>query len=300
MKVTLPMLALAGFATTAAAQQVEVPTFAGPVDVATSPQRVVAFDLAAIDSLDALGVTVDGVPDFTPPAYLADAMDGITTVGTLFEPDFEALAVMAPDLIIAGGRSQTQVDALSRVAPTLDMTISETVIDDAIARVIAYGQIFDKAEAAATLTADLDAAVTQAQSVAAGKGRALILLTNGGKISAYGEGSRFGWIHSALNIPQAYPDLTSGSHGEAVSFEFVAEVDPDWIFVVDRGAAIGQEGEAAAVTLDNPLVAETKAAQQGQIVYLDSAPLYLAGGGIQSLMGTIADITAALQGDTDS
>ena len=74
-----------------------------------------------------------------------------------------------------------------------------------------------------------------------------------------------------------------------------ADVDPDWIFVVDRSAAIGQEAEAAAVTLDNPLVAGTKAGQNGQIVYLDSAPLYLAGGGVQSLNHTLSEIMTALR-----
>ena len=81
-------------------------------------------------------------------------------------------------------------------------------------------------------------------------------------------------------------------HGINELAKTIAEVDPDWILVIDRGAAIGQEGEAAQATLDNPLVAGTKAAQNGQILYLDSAPLYLAGGGIRSLMGTLDQIEA--------
>jgi iron complex transport system substrate-binding protein len=295
MKITLAALALTALPTFAFAQSIEIATAAGPATVPTNPETIVALDLAAIDSLSALGVSITGVPSIAPPAYLADVLAAASTVGTLFEPDFEALAVMAPDLIIAGGRSQAQVEPLSKIAPTIDMTMpGEGLYDQTIARLTSYGEIFGLQNKAAELIADLDAAVAETKAVTKDQGDVLILLTNGGKVSAYGDDSRFGWLHSTLELPEAYPDLTAQSHGEAVSFEFIAEVDPDWIFVVDRGAAIGQDGEAASVTLDNPLVAGTKAGQSDQIVYLSSAPLYLASGGIQSMMGTLEDVKSAM------
>lgn len=298
MKTMLITAAVAAFPTLALAQTVEIDTAGGAVPVPIAPQSVVAFDLAALDTLSALGVSVAGVPAIAPPAYLADVIDGTPTVGTLFEPDFEALAVMAPDFIIVGGRSQSQVEPLSAIAPTIDMTISgENLLVDAQARVAAYGTMFQEEEAAETLLAELDAAIENARGVTDGQGNALIVLTNGGKVSAYGDDSRFGWLHSSLGLPEAFPELNAETHGEAISFEFIAEVNPDWIFVVDRGAAIGQDGEAAAVTLDNPLVAGTTAGQNDQIVYLDSARLYLVGGGYQSMMGTIDEVVVAFSTD---
>jgi iron complex transport system substrate-binding protein len=276
------------------ADEVQIETFAGPVSVPQNPTPLVVLDLAAIDTLSALGVTIDGVPEVAPPAYLAGVMDGAQKVGTLFEPDFETLASMAPGLIVAGGRSQAQVEPLSAVAPTIDMTIwGGDMVAQAEARTRAYGTIFGVEAAADDLIGQLDAKVADAAAAVADKGDALILLTNGGKVSAYGDDSRFGWMHTALNLPEAFPDLTAETHGESVSFEFIAETDPDWLLVIDRGAAIGQEGQAASATLDNPLVANTKAAKAGQIVYLDSSRLYLAGGGIQSISGTLDEIIAA-------
>ncbi len=293
MKILVTSLAALGVPGLALAADLTVSTATGDATVPSNPGTVVALDLAAIDALDALGVELAGVPDITPPAYLQGAMEGVARVGTLFEPDYEALAVMSPALIVAGGRSQTVVTPLSAVAPTIDMTITgEALIDEARARVATYGEIFDRADAAAELTGALDDRIAEVQEAVADKGDALILLTNGGKLSAYGAESRFGWLHAALDLPEAFPELDADTHGEAVSFEFIAEVDPDWILVIDRGAAIGQEGEAAQATLDNPLVAGTKAAQNAQILYLDSAPLYLAGGGIRSLMGTLDQIEA--------
>lgn len=296
MKPLFAVLAVTALPVSAIAETVEIGTATGPQAAPLNPAKVVALDLSAIDTLDALGVEIDGIPNITPPAYLADAFDGVATVGTLFEPDFEALAVMAPDVVFAGGRSQTVIPALAEVAPTLDMTIDATkLIDDAKSRITAYGAIFGLSPEAQALTEELEAALADAKAMAEGKGDALILMTNGGKVSAYGDKSRFGWLHTAVGIPEAYPDVADGRHGEAVSFEFIADVDPDWIFVVDRSAAIGQEAEAAAVTLDNPLVAGTKAGQNEQIVYLDSAPLYLAGGGVQSLNHTLSEIMTALR-----
>lgn len=293
MHLKLNTLALCAAPFAAWAEDVSVKTYSGPVNAPLAPETVVALDLAAIDTLNALGVMVDGVPAFTPPAYLAPAMDGVATVGSLFEPDLESLAVMAPDLIIAGGRSQRAVEPLSEIAPTIDMTIWEDAVAQGRDRIIAYGTIFDKEAEAAELVARYDAAIAAAQEAVAGKGAGLILLTNGGTVSAYGDDSRFGWIHQATGLPEAFPEVNAETHGESVSFEFIAEVNPDWLIVIDRAAAIGQEGEAAAVTLDNPLVAGTNAGQSGQIIYLDSAALYLASGGAQSVQIILGQITDA-------
>ena len=229
--------------------------------------------------------------------YLADAAEKAADVGTLHEPDFEALAVRAPDLIIAGGRSSKQVEPLSKLATTIDMSIrGEDMVGQAKARTETYGKLFGKEEAAATLNAALDEKLAMVQTAVEGKGNALILMTNGGKISAYGKGSRFGWLHGATGLPEAHDAITAETHGEAISFEFVAETNPDWLLVVDRGAEIGKAGEAAAVTLDNPLVAGTTAAKAGQIVYLNSGPIYITGGGMQSMMGTLDQLLATFGG----
>lgn len=286
-------LACIALATAATAEEVSVETYLGTASVATGPETIAVLDAAAIDTISALGVTVDAVPAMPALAYLSEAMAEATPAGSLFEPDFEALAVLAPDLIIAGGRSSRQVAPLSEIAPTIDMTIwGGDMVSQAQDRIAAYGAIFQREALATELAEALATRVEAAAAAVEGRGDALILLTNGGNVSAYGDDSRFGWLHSALGLPEAFPDLTAETHGEAVSFEFIAEVDPDWILVIDRAAAIGQDGEAAAATLDNALVASTTAAEEDQIIYLSSGPLYLAGGGVQSMMLTLDEIIA--------
>ena len=287
-------------AVAATAQTVTVDTAAGSSEVPAAPQSVVVFDPAAVDTISALGQPIAGLP---APLYLEGAdelMESAETVGTLFEPDFEALAVMQPDLIVVGGRSSAQAEPLASIAPTIDMTIpAGDTVEAARANIAVFGRIFDKEDAAAELTETIDAKIETARTAVEGKGDALIILTNGGKISAYGSGSRFGWLHDALGLPEAHPGLTAEKHGQAISFEFLAETDPDWLIVIDRGAAIHADSEAAQATLDNPIVARTSAARNDRIVYLDAAPMYISGGGARSMIHTLDEMTAAF-GDAAS
>lgn len=275
------------------AEPVTISTARGPVTLPERPATLAVFDVAAADTLAALGVPVAGLPEKLYVDYLAPAA---TQIGTLFEPDLEALSTLAPDLIVVGARSAAQFEAVAQVAPTLDMSISADVVGDARARLAAYGTLFGKEAEAKALAAALNARIAQVQAAAKGKGDALIVLTNGPKISAYGRGSRFGWIHDTVGLPEAYPALKPEVHGDAISFEFIAEVDPDWLIVVDRGAATGAEGPSALETLDNPLVAGTKAAKAGHVVMLNATDLYIAGGGYQALMANFAELLAALKG----
>lgn len=287
------LAALLAFAAPAAAEPVTLDTARGPAQVEARPERVVVFDMAALDTIEALGVKPAGVPAKLYVPYLDGA--GAARVGTLFEPDFEAVAALDPDLIIVGGRSAAQYDALSKIAPTIDMSIGDdTLLADARARIEAYGRLFDKGAEAGALEAGLDRDIETARAAVAGKGDALILLTNGPKISAYGPGSRFGWIHAAIGLPPAVEHVDAATHGEAISFEFIHEANPDWLLVVDRSAAIGEAGAAAArQTLDNPLVAGTTAWKENRVVMLDGAPIYIAGGGARSLSGTLGEIARA-------
>lgn len=290
----LPFLALAA---PARAEPVTVETARGPVEVAARPERVVVFDMAALDTIDALGGVPAGITDRTYLPALAHLQGKVPVVGTLFEPDLEAVAALEPDLIVIGGRSAAQYDALSDLAPVIDMTTGGegSLVAEARARILAYGAILDRPPEAEALAADLDAALARARAAVAGKGNALVVLTNGPKISAFGPGSRFGWLHGELDLPAAAATSYEGSHGEGVSFEFIQKADPDWLIVVDRAAAVGQGGENARQTLDNPLVASTKAWKAGHVVYLDPTAMYIANGGARALTGLLGQVADAFE-----
>ena len=291
-------LALAAILLSAlSANAMDVATARGPVSVETTPGTIAVFDVAAIDTLARLGIHPAGVPEKLYVPELEPMKEGATAIGTLFEPDPEALSALAPDLIIVGARSAARMDMVAKVAQTLDMTIDgEDLFGKTKERLATYGALFGKKAEADAIAGELDARLAAARAAVAGKGKALIVMTNGPKVSAYGPGSRFGWVHAALDLPPAIEKIDAATHGEAVSFEFIREANPDWLLVLDRAAAVGSNEQSARVTLDNELVAETTAWKKGQVVYLPAPDFYIAAGGVQSMervLGAIAEAFAA-------
>lgn len=281
---------------TAAAATVEVVHSRGTTAVPSAPQRVVVYDLSSLDTLDALGVPVAAVAGKMFPKHLEKyKTDDYPKVGTLFEPDYEALNAAQPDLIIVGGRSAAKYDDLAKLAPTIDMSVTDNdYLGSSRKNATELAKLFGKTQEAEERLSKLQTSVAALAEKAKGEGKALVILTTGGKMSAYGPGSRFGTLHTDFGFTPAVEKLDTSRHGEPISFEFIAKTNPDWLFVVDRDAAIGESGQSAAAVLDNALVKQTTAAQKGQIVYLDPANWYLSGGGLATLQAMTDEVTKAL------
>lgn len=277
-----------------AANAVDIETAKGPVAIKDTPRKIAVYDVAAIDTLDRLGIRPAGVPKKLYVPELEHLKSGAEIIGDLFEPDLEALSSLNPDLVIVGSRSSAIAAATAEVAPTIDMTMDgNDLVEQAKVRLRTYGLLFNKAEEAAAAVRELDDEVKAARAAVAGKGNGLIVMTNGPKVSAYGPGSRFGWIHAALQLPPAVADIEAATHGEAVSFEFIRKANPDWILVLDRAAAVGSGEQNARATLDNELIAQTTAWKKGHVVYLPPADFYISAGGVQSMQHVMATIQKA-------
>ena len=86
------------------------------------------------------------------------------------------------------------------------------------------------------------------------------------------------------------------THGNEASFELIVSLNPDYIFVMDRDAAIGTDGaQLAQEIMENELVMGTDAYKNGNIVYLEHpAVWYTAEGGITALDYMLQDLESAL------
>lgn len=268
----------------------------GTTEVPVEPEKVFTFDLGALDTLDALGVTVAGVPQGTLPQQLSAYKGGdITAIGSMKEPDFEAIAAADPDLIIISGRVADSYGELSGIAPTIDLSVDPAdPLPSFEAHTTSLGRIFGLEDAVADRLASLEARIDETREAAAAAGDGLILLTSAGEVTAYGAGSRFGLIHDVLGVEPAAEVESKGTHGEAVSFEYIADVNPAHLFVIDRDAAVGEAGAAGAAVLDNELVNGTDAAKNGAITYLDSASWYLIGYGLNNLDSMVSAVHEAV------
>ncbi|MGB2047769.1 MAG: siderophore ABC transporter substrate-binding protein, partial [Psychrobacter celer] len=249
---------------------VTVDTARGDIDLAMNPSPLVVYDMTLLQDLAALDVAVDGAPSDLPLDNLhSETQPDPEEVGTLFEPDLEALNAMQPQAILVGSRMAEKYDELANIAPTLDMTIdTANIYESSKQRLHDLGALFGKSAEAAKLQNDIDSLITEAKAVTKDSGTGLVVMVNGNKMSVYGADSRYGFIHNVVNVPIADDQIKDGRHGQPISFEYLQKTNPDWLFVVDRSAAIGEDSVGAKAVLDNPLVAQTTAWQKDQVVYL--------------------------------
>lgn len=260
-----------------AGQTLTVKDNTGEVTVPFNPKTVLVYDLGALDIIRSVGGQVRGVPNQAIPEVLAEYRDPAryAQIGSLFEPDYEKVKALKPDLIIAGNRTLPKVAALKVFAPVLDVTIDDhNQIAHVYRNIRAIAAIYGVPDKGEQQIREIDAAIADTKAKATGKGGALFLMTNGGKLSVYGPGSRFDMLYSVFGVQPIQSRIEVSKHGQAVSFEYLLKTNPDWLLVLDRDAAIGKEGGAAQQLLDNKLVRATKAWRNRRVVYLNAANWY--------------------------
>jgi iron complex transport system substrate-binding protein len=96
----------------------------GETEVRADPERVVTLDTPHLDTALSLGVTPVGSVQSDVaeglPGYLGERAEGIEIVGTIEEPDLEAIVALEPDLILSSKvRHEEIYDKLSQIAPTV-------------------------------------------------------------------------------------------------------------------------------------------------------------------------------------
>ncbi|UTR13328.1 siderophore ABC transporter substrate-binding protein [Salipaludibacillus sp. LMS25] len=259
----------------------------GETVVPTNPENVVVFDFGTLDTLNELGVNPVAIPQGNVPSFLSQYEgDEYENAGTLFEPDFETIYGLEPDLIIISGRTSEAYDELSEIAPTIHLGVDqENYVDSFKENATLLGDIFGKEAEVEEKLANIDEQIAELNEAASSSEETgLIVMTNEGALSAYGPGSRFGVLHDEFGVTPADENIEDANHGQNVSFEYVVETDPDYLFVIDRGAIVSGDGEDTAEdTLDNDLIQQTTAYEEGNIIYLDPELWYIAGGGLNSV-----------------
>ena len=287
----------------------------GTVEVPYDPRRVAILDMAVLDMLDAwgLGDHVLGMPKDTRVGYLMKYTDdpAITNLGSLKEVDMEALNSLEPDVIFIGGRLSAEYDNLSKIAPVVLMTIDQTAgyMNGFKANVAKVASIFGKETESEELISSFGARVAALNAAASGK-TAIVGMVTSSSFNALPDGSRCSLIGNEAGFTNltkpgasvrerggsANAGQTANPHGDSASFELLVEQKPDYIFVLDRDAAIGTAGsKVAREVMENELVQKTDAYKNNRIVYLTPDVWYLAEGGITATDVMIQDLEKGLK-----
>ena len=275
---------------------------AAELEVPYDPQRIAILDMASLDILDALGVgeRVVGTAD-TSLEYLQDYINNdIVNLGTIKEADLEAVMACEPDVIFIGGRLSAY-DALSEIAPVVYLATDTElgVVESVRQNATTIASMFGLEEKVDELMADFDGRIAALSEFAAGR-TAIVGLVTSGSFNVLGNDGRCSMIGRELGFENIGVDanIDTSTHGNEASFEFIVEKAPDYIFVMDRDAAIGTDGaKLAREIMENELVMGTDAYKNGNIVYLaHPAVWYTAEGGITALDLMLQDLESELLG----
>ena len=204
-----------------------------------------------------------------------------------------------PDIIFIGGRLSASYDALSEIAPVVYLaTDSELgVVESVRQNANTIASIFGLEDEVAELMDGFDARIEALNEVTDGL-TAVVGLCTSGSFNVLGNDGRCSIVGREAGFENVGVDaeLDTSTHGNEVSFEFIVQVDPDYIVVLDRDAAIGTEGaQLAQEIVENELVMGTRAYQDGHIIYLaHPAVWYTAEGGITALDIMLQDLESEL------
>ena len=282
---------------TESTEVVTVDHLSGTSEVKVNPKNVVVLSYGMLDTFDELGIPVKGVPGSNLPAYLSKYSDAAyENVGGIKEPNAEKVNAADTELIIIAGRTAAMYDEFKKIAPTINLDVDAKDYMNSFKknqRVI--GKLFGKEEQVEEELKDIDARIAKIKSITENSDKkGLIVLANEGRMSSYGKGSRFGIIHDVFGLKPADEKIEVATHGQVISNELIKELNPDYIFVIDRGAAI-KRATLNKEEFANALVQQTNAYKNDKIIFLNPETWYLSGGGLKSIKMMIEEVENAVK-----
>ena len=270
--------------------------------VPANPKRIAILDMASLDILNSLGVSDRVVGSATTKLpYLSDIVNAedVANLGTIKEADLEAVMACEPDVIFIGGRLSKNYDALSEIAPVVYLsTDSELGVVESVRKIAGIvASMFGLEDKVDELMSGFDARIATLAEAAKDK-TAIVGMCTSGSFNVMGNDGRCSIIGREIGFENVGVDanIDTATHGNEASFEFVVKQNPQYIFVLDRDAAINAEGaQLARDIMENELVMGLDAYQEGHVVYLaNPAVWYTAEGGVTALDIMLSDIESAL------
>ena len=299
------------------------------IEVKTNPTVVAIYDFGVLDILYNIGFERTGIETLIIPnatdglpaslAYFEDA-DFVHTGGTLFYVDRDVLDLMQPELVILGARSfgmnaagerlddddrdafrdetfaRYEATTWIRLGPGREINLVDDMVKSAEALALIFPDLADDIHAeVALILSEIDAVYELAS--ASDSTAIFTMMMDATSLSVFNPGSRFNMLYEEFGFTPADPDASlefTDQHGFDVRAEYLLSIDPDVIFVLDRSNNMIGPGPAFENITSDPIVAQTSAAQNGNIIPLDPTSWYTITGGFGATRQMIADLMVYL------
>ncbi len=247
-----------------------VDTNYGPVNVEGTPQRVVALGENALDAALSLGMQPVGAlasrGGTDVPDYLKEKAGAITLVGTVREPNLEAVLALQPDLILASTElPQAQYDRLSLIAPTV--VPKGGTFQDWRKVVSVYGHALGKGDESKQRIAEIDARVASMRERLSGNPQVSVIRWNPQGPFIMSSQLFVGQLLDAIGFkPNELSTQTRKPHTDILSLENLSKADADWIFL----ATLNADGrKALEEAKQQPAFNRLSAVQNDHVVTVD-------------------------------
>jgi iron complex transport system substrate-binding protein len=235
--------------------------------VAAAPQRVICLINQCVEELAFLGVKPIAVGEFwnyniaLHPQNFGEAAKTIQQVPGRDTTDWEAVAALKPDLVIAYGEEDRA--ALGGIAPMYSLEGDDNSIDDFVYNVRTLGRVFGIAEQTeAKITRALDRLNAYAERSPKNKSLFITGIDEGSTFYAYSTNEW--WPCSLINQVAlcGYPPGEGGS----ITVEGLLGIDPDVIVIEEYDPQNGVDAaKVRAIEASNPLWQELKAYKANRI-----------------------------------
>ncbi|WP_288819190.1 siderophore ABC transporter substrate-binding protein [uncultured Micrococcus sp.] len=252
------------------------------VQIPEEVDSVIATDNRSFRTLDEWGVELSAAPKQImyegegEVSYVKD--EKVTDIGNHKEPDMEAFVTAEPDVVINGQRfaeRKGEIDELTGDAAIVDTDFKpeDKRVDKGLKELTTLlGEATGHEDEAKQLNTELDDSIARAKEAYNGEDTVMGLMVTGGNTTyvAPGNGRSIGPLFDILDLKPAIDQQGSNDHqGDDISVEAIAKANPDWLIVMDRDAAIGEDAASADEVIEkSEALQDVTAVKKGQIVYL--------------------------------
>ncbi|MGH3588877.1 MAG: ABC transporter substrate-binding protein [Pseudonocardia sp.] len=243
----------------------------GTTRLERKPQRVVVLDHGEIDAVLTLGTVPVGTasPNGIVPSYLEPKLAGSTNVGSLDGLRLEAIAALAPDLILGSQlRVDDLYDELSAIAPTVlsirpgfpwkeNFLLAGAVLGEEVRATEVLNEYQRRADA-------VRARFTDPPTIS-------LLRFMPERIRLYGHLSMIGVVLRDVGLPRP-PNQDIEELAAQISPERISEADADWVFYSSYGP---KDGTAEGSVVGSELWNRLGAVQRGTALPVDDEVWFL-------------------------
>ena len=279
------------------------------IEVPYDPQRIAILDMPALDIVDALGlgdrivgsakVTIEYLTQYNPD----DSNGAILNLGSVKTADLEQVAICEPDIIFIGGRLSSMYAELEAIAPVVYLAVDyeKGVVESTRYNAQTIASIFGKEAEVDAMFDGFQPRIDALNAVLNGR-NILLAMYNNNAMSIMDTQSQLNILAAELggsNLGETVGEVEKATHGEDASWETIVNLNPEYIFVLDRSTATGAADEGilgAREVIENDLIKELSCYKDGKIVYFiqHANVWYTSTGGVQALDTMLADLEGAL------